>query len=73
MLRDVKQAEPPSPAGVHPLASPREALGCLQAATATLLGFTLILARYGDLGDLGGLAEDRFLHVLGYFSEVSAE
>lgn len=47
LLRDVKQAEPPSPGGPS-LASPSEALGCLQAATAALPGFTFILARYGD-------------------------
>lgn len=47
LLRDVRRAELLSP-GVSPLVSPREALGSLQAATATLLGFTFILERYGD-------------------------
>lgn len=33
---------------MSPLASPREALGSLQAATAALLGFKFMLERYGD-------------------------
>lgn len=70
LLRDVSRTEPPSP-GVSPLASPREARGSLQAATAVLLGFTFRLVRYGDLGEGGGFREEFFLLV--FFSKKSAE
>jgi len=47
LLRDVSRAEPVSPQA-SPLASPKEALGSLQAPTAALLEFIFRLERYGD-------------------------